>query len=145
MFVLALNFLFHVYIVVKWCLPCKRYDSFSYPGKQAVIPGDETLSPIEFASWVIAMFVHVDARGRFWKFISVKFVTLTVSVQSKGNTQSFMCYRFATTCTYVNSSYVEYALIVSSIVVYSFPPLLPSCCDCCCIAPGIYFHLSRLE
>ena len=107
--------------------------------------GDETLSPIEFASRVIAMFVHVDSRGRFWKFISVKFVTLTVSVQSKGNTQSFMCYRFATTCTYVNSSYVEYALIVSNIVVYSFPPLLPSCCDCCCIAPGIYFHLSRLE
>ena len=46
---------------------------------------------------------------------SVKLVALTifwVSTQSKGNSQSFTCYQSTTTCTYINSSCIEFVLVV---------------------------------
>ena len=32
--------------------------------------------------------------------------------QSKGNSQIFMCYRLAATCIYLNSSFVEFSMVI---------------------------------
>ena len=65
----------------------------------------------------------------------------------KEDSKSFMCYCFATTYIYVNSSFIEFPLVVSSNIVYirSNRPLLPSCYNYCYIPSGAYFHLSQLE
>ena len=58
-----------------------------------------------------------------------------------------MCYCFATTYIYVNSSFIEFPLVVSSNIVYirSNRPLLLSCYNYCYIPSGAYFHLSQQE
>ena len=62
--------------------------------------------------------------------------------QSKGNSQSFICYRLATTCIYVNSSFIVFNVYLIQYCIYLFPPLLTSCC---CSPSGAYFHMNVRE
>ena len=146
LFVLALNFQIQRVHYCVWrncCLLCKPFDSFCYPRKQVVILGDQALSPIEIVSWIIA-------SGQRWHSKEILLVYQQCQIccfshflicQSKGNSQSFMCYWLATTCIYVNSSWVFNGYLIQY-CIYSFPPLLRSCY---CSPSGAYFHLSWLE
>ena len=104
----------HYCVWRKCCLLCKQLDSFCCPRKQVVILGDQVLSPIEIASWIIA-------SGPRWQPNKILLVYQQCQIfcfsrflicQSKGNSQSFMCYRLATTCIYVNSSFVEFSMVI---------------------------------
>ena len=116
LFGLALNFQFqplHYCVWRKCCLLCKRFYSFCYPRKQAVILGDQAVSPIEIASWVIASGPRWHSKEILQIYQQCQICWFSRLIcQSKRNSQSFMCYRFATTCIYVNSSFVEFPHVV---------------------------------
>ena len=114
---LALNFQIqrlHYFFWRKCCLLSQRFDSFCYPRKKVVILGDQALSPIEIASWIIA-------SGPRWHSKEILVVYQQCQIfcfsrflicQSKGNSQKFLCYLLATTCIYLNSSFVEFPMVV---------------------------------
>ena len=117
LFVLALNFQFRHLHYCVWrncCLLCKRFDSF-YPRKEVVILGWS--NSISIRNSVVVM-----AGPPCWEKTSFpslsSFPSLATEIfcfnhvlsiyQSKGNSKNFMYYRFATSCIYVNSSFVEF-------------------------------------
>ena len=130
LFVLAFNFqiqCLHYCVWRKCCLLCKQFDSFCYPRKQVYNDsGWPSKSPIEIVSWIIA-------SGPRWHSKEILLVYQQCQIccfsdflicQSKGNSQSFMCYRLATTCIYVNSSWVfngyliQYCIFVPTAVAF---------------------------
>ena len=117
LFILASNFQFrllHYCVRRKCCLLCKRIYSLC-PRKEIVIIG--WLNSISIGNCVVSYswlsMLRLEEILKVYQQCQICCFNHVLSIyQSKGNSQSFMYYQFATTCIYVKSSLAEFSLVV---------------------------------